>query len=161
MTILSIRVTKRNKLFFLLIPIILCNCTDKDSYSNYHSFKKSEWNKSDVGHFEVPVSDTINPYDIYLELRNNREYEYRNLWMFVSIETPSGNIRQDTVNCLLADNIGNWYGKGFSLYHVEIPYEKSITFPRKGNYIFKIQQGMREDILKGISDIGIRITKPN
>ncbi|MBM3436813.1 MAG: gliding motility lipoprotein GldH, partial [Bacteroidetes bacterium] len=33
------------------------------------------------------------------------------------------------------------------------------SFPVKGKYVFRIEQGMREFELQGIEDIGIRIEK--
>ena len=38
-------------------------------------------------------------------------------------------------------------------------YLENIKFPYSGDYEVTIQQGMREDILPGITDIGLKIIK--
>ncbi len=155
-----IRKTKMNKLFVLstLFLFILSGCSDKEVYSGFHSFKNAKWDKNDLCRFEIQITDTINPKDIFIETRNNNEYPYQNIWLFVKIETPTGNSRQDTLNCELADNFGKWRGEGINLYEMNFLYEKSIVFSQKGIYTFTIQQGMRDDVLTGISDVGIKLT---
>lgn len=146
-------------LIMCLLCILSFACSKKDVYVEFDSFTQSEWNKNEIAKFEVEINDTITPYDILIAVRNNDLYEYRNLWLFVRFETPYGSVRNDTLNCELADEFGKWHGQGISLYEMEFPYEQSVVFPRKGRYICSIRQGMREDTLGGISDIGIRVTR--
>ena len=67
--------------------------------------------------------------------------------------------RADTISADLADVYGKWYGKGMSLYNLSIPYETSVLFPDTGIYVYSIRQGMRENPLKGITDIGLKVSK--
>ena len=127
-------------------------------YHHYESITSSSWNEQDAYRFEVDVSDTLSAYDVFIEIRNNTIYPYENLWLFVAFETPGGARRKDTLDCRLADPYGNWLGKGFSHYTLTVPYEESITFPYSGTYSYTLQQGMREEKLKGITDVGIRIS---
>jgi len=96
---------------------------------------------------------------VSIELRNNNSYPFSNIWLFVDFQMPDGMCRADTINADLADVYGKWYGKGMSLYNLSIPYEISILYPDTGTYIYTIHQGMRENILKGISDIGLKVSK--
>jgi gliding motility-associated lipoprotein GldH len=59
----------------------------------------------------------------------------------------------------LADQTGRWLGKGMSNL---ISYEKPLLLKiplRKGHYTFKLSQNMREDLLSGVSDVGIKVEK--
>lgn len=98
-------------------------------------------------------------FDVSLEIRNNNDYPFRNIWLFVDFQAPGGDVRTDTVGVDLADVYGKWHGSGISLYSLSIPYEKAVRFPQKGAYTYSIRQGMRENPLKGISDIGLKISK--
>ena len=144
---------------FILCCLILSACVDKNTHIDFRSFKNAEWDKDSVCQFKVNISDTINPYQIFIETRNNTSYPYSNIWLFVDIKTPSGDVRKDTIGFNLADDFGKWYGQGFSVYELEVPYEKSFIFRQSGDYVFSIKHGMRDEALKGISGIGIKLVK--
>ncbi|MCL2650467.1 MAG: gliding motility lipoprotein GldH [Candidatus Azobacteroides sp.] len=146
-------------LLFIMCCFLLSACTNKNTYTCFRSFKNAEWDKDSIPHFEINISDTINPHQIFVETRNNNLYPYQNIWLFIEIKTPSGNIRKDTLSFDLADNFGKWYGKGINIHRLVVPYEKSIIFRQQGNYTFSIRHGMRDDVLKGISEVGIKLTK--
>jgi gliding motility-associated lipoprotein GldH len=139
--------------------VLLSGCSGKEIFSEFHSFPHSSWLRGEVVNFEVPVSDSIQPYDVFLEIRNTDDYPFRNLWLFVDITAPNGELREDTINIELADIYGKWYGKGVSLYIHSVAYDENIHYPFSGNYTYSVRQGMREEVLKGISDIGLTISK--
>lgn len=138
---------------------LLCfsSCTHQEAYYRFHSFDNSVWHKDSVACFEVSVADSLSAHDVFLEIRNNNAYPYKNIWLFVDFELPSGSVRKDTIECILADEFGKWYGNGLSLYNLTVPYEENLIFPQTGIYTYKIRQAMRNDILTGISDIGVKI----
>ena len=70
---------------------------------------------------------------------------------------PVGPLRRDTVEFLLADDYGKWYGQGFSLFHSSFSLKKRYKFPMEGQYTFGFRQGMRKDSLPGIQEIGLRL----
>ena len=146
-------------LLFILCCFFLSACLNKNTYTDFHSLKNGEWNKDSICHFEVSISDTINPHQIFINTRNNDLYPYQNIWLFVDIKTPLGNIRKDTIGFYLADDFGKWLGKGINVYKLEIPYEEYFIFRQSGTYSFSIRQGMRDDVLKGMNEIGIKLTK--
>ncbi|MCC8146359.1 MAG: gliding motility lipoprotein GldH [Bacteroidales bacterium] len=143
----------------LLFLVILASCSEKEIFSEYRSISQAEWDKNDILEFEVYIKDTEALYDVFLELRNNNDYSFRNIWLFIDYQTPSGEIRSDTLNADLADIYGKWYGKGISLYTYTFPYGLNVQYKDTGNYTYTIRQGMRENPLKGISDVGLRVSK--
>jgi gliding motility-associated lipoprotein GldH len=95
-----------------------------------------------------------------VDIRNKGNYPYSNLWLFLSIRSPDGKQVTDTVEFTLAEASGRWKGSGLGgLYDNQILYKKSVYFPHKGYYRFSLKQGMRDNVLKGINDIGIRVEK--
>lgn len=138
--------------------IILCvACSRREMFYQFHPISRSAWHKDSVLRFEVAVHDTLSPHDVFVELRNTNQYPYRNIWLFISVQKPSGEIRRDTLECQLADDYGKWYGKGLSLYEYAIPYETGTVYPQSGTYIYTVTQAMRDDLLAGISDVGLKI----
>ena len=63
------------------------------------------------------------------------------------------------MNCVLADEYGKWFGSGWGAsYQQTISYKTDFNFPRKGRYSISVQQGMRDDVIPGITEVGIKIT---
>ena len=153
------RRTGEKLLIFILMITGIVSCSHKEIFFEYHSFANTEWNRDEPVVFSVKIEDNSQPYDVSIELRNNDAYPFSNIWLFVDYKTPDGNSRADTIGADLADVYGKWYGKGLSLYSLSIPYETAVLFPDTGTYIYSIHQGMRENPLKGISDIGMKVSK--
>jgi gliding motility-associated lipoprotein GldH len=106
----------------------------------------------------VAVTDTTTFYNFYINVRNNDDYAFRNLYLFLTTRMPNHNRTRDTLELILADPQGNWLGKGFGALHDnQILVRRNLSFPLAGSYTFSLQQAMRQDVLKGITDAGIRI----
>lgn len=127
-------------------------------YNEFNTLPKNGWFKRDVQRFTPEVPDTVNRYDVYLSLRHNGDYTYRNLWLFVSYNDEDGVLKTDTVNCELADEFGRWSGGGWgSYYQQEVLLNDDFRFSGEKEHVFTVQQAMRDDRIRGISDVGIRI----
>lgn len=155
-----------NRVFqFIVIAItvvLTVACNPNLVYEEYIEVNEGLWSKDSLMIFEVPVADTVQQYNMYFNIRNNIDYKYSNLWLFVEIEQPDGKSISDKFEIALADPSGKWLGKGFSgLKTREAIYRRNIFFPVSGDYKIKVRQGMREDNLGGISDVGLRIEKVN
>lgn len=146
-------------LIFIFVMGGFISCSHKEIFFHYHSITNAGWNREDSAVFNVKIEDNSHPYDVFIELRNNDDYPFSNIWLFVDYQMPNGKSRSDTIGADLANVYGKWYGKGLSLYNLSIPYETAILFPDTGTYIYSIRQGMRENPLKGISDVGLKVSK--
>ena len=152
-----------NKLYSILafgLMLILFSCKSNLLYTDSKAFNNSSWELDNIPEFSVPISDTINSSNILFTIRTGSDYPFRNIYLFVTTSSPNGKILTDTVEYNLADEKGNWYGKGFGdIHELNLPYRSSVLFPVKGTYHFKIQHGMRVGDLTGVYDIGLRIEK--
>lgn len=153
---------KQYLFFFLSIFLLagIVSCDRKRVFESYIKLDKKGWNKDSVVVFHIQLKDTTRNHNLYVNIRNKGTYPYSNLWLFLTIGSPDGTMRTDTVEFSLAEPSGRWKGSGIGgLHDNQILYKSSVYFPRKGQYIFKIKQGMRDNVLQGIRDIGIRIEK--
>ena len=93
-------------------------------------------------------------------MRNTQFYMAQNLWVFIKTSSPTNKVQYDTLNCVLADDKGQWLGSGMGdIWDITIPYKQSIGFPEKGQYTVEIKHGMRMDKLPMILEIGLRVEK--
>jgi gliding motility-associated lipoprotein GldH len=86
-------------------------------------------------------------------------YPFKNLWLFYDIKLPDGSLINDTLEAILANDFGKWTGKGISIYHNEFPLQTNYHFPDTGHYTIVFRQGMRNNVLQGIENIGLMIKK--
>uniref|UniRef100_UPI0032170F7B gliding motility lipoprotein GldH n=1 Tax=uncultured Draconibacterium sp. TaxID=1573823 RepID=UPI0032170F7B len=135
----------------------LSACDTNRIFDEYKPIPERCWQKDSLVTFSIPVTDTIQNHNLYINIRNDINYPFSNLWVFVKIEQPGGTAIRDTFEIALADVAGKWLGEGFSgLKTREVIYRRNVYFPNSGIYKISIQQGMREDNLHGISDVGFR-----
>ncbi len=110
--------------------------------------------------FDVPVSDTINKYNIYITVRNADSYDFNNLYLFIDINSPMKIKERDTMECILADANGKWLGEGLGdIWDNKILFKKNVKFQKPGVYEFALNQAMRVDSLSMIMDAGLSIEK--
>lgn len=142
--------------------VILFACDPQKEFESYHSIETSGWNKDSLITFSVDLKNTAGSHNLYINLRNSGDYEFSNLWLFITIKSPDSTVLTDTVEFQLADPSGKWTGNGIGdLFDNQFEYKENIFFPVPGTYEFSIQQGMRSQRLKGIKDVGLRIEKRN
>jgi gliding motility-associated lipoprotein GldH len=139
--------------------LMLVSCRKKTEYEEFVAIPDA-WNNRNLVHFNVNITDTVTPQNVYISVRHSGKSEFSNLYLFVTAESPDGNSKRDTVEMALADVHGKWQGKGaasvFTLYY---PYKTNIRFPVAGIYSFTIEQAMWIRDLKNISNIGLMIEK--
>lgn len=159
-----IEVRKRNKsksgLILLFAAALLLSCGNEILVDANTEFEMESWNVKQSFSTKFDVNDTVNDYNFFITLRNTDEYPYQNLFVFLNTEFPNGKHKIDTINCPLASPQGKWLGKGFAgIYDNRVLYMAKKRFPLSGSYSIKIDQAMRDTLLPGILDVGVRIEK--
>jgi len=152
-----------NKLYLLLsLSLALISCDRSGVYEEDINTENNSWTDDNIAKFGVNISDTVLYHNLYINIRNTTDYQNSNLFLFITTKSPAGFSQTDTLECFLADEFGNWLGKGVGyLRDNQVPFKRNIRFPQKGLYKFEVMQAMRIDELKGIASVGIRVEKSN
>lgn len=145
-----------------LVIILVCfSCKEREAYYNFHEFPSAEWLKSDTLTFIVDSEsiETNMPYKIELELVNNNNYPYQNIWLYIT-DDFSGQPYSDEKQYLLADERGRWSGAGFgSVYQLTLEYKDKVVFKDKRSYTLKVVHRMKDEKLIGIEKFGLNLLK--
>lgn len=156
-------ITKPGKLAFLftLLVIFFTACDSNMVFDSSFTLPANGWNeKSAVEFKDVVVSDTLALYNFYVTVRNTDDYRYSNFYIFLTTKLPNGNLGRDTIEIKLAELNGKWLGQGFGHYKDnQILVRKALRFPASGKYDFLIEHAMRDEVLTGINNVGIRIER--
>lgn len=144
----------------VLVAAYLCGCNSGTVFSDSKSIKNEKWSSNDTLKFMFHIEDTLSAYEFLVNLRNTTDYKYSNFYLFIHILFPDRQKADDTLECILANDMGKWLGKGSGkIKDNRILYRKNILFPRKGDYMVYIVHGMREKNIAGIADVGFIVKK--
>ena len=144
------------KILYIVIAFLLFSCNTSSLYDESVVIPDAKWDMENVPYFDVTVDDTLTDYAFYMNIRHLENYRYSNLYVFLHTEFPNGNVTHDTIECTFARPDGSWMSKGSgTIRSAKILLNPALRFPLSGNYHFEIEQAMREEILNGITDIGI------
>lgn len=106
----------------------------------------------------VEITDSTKSYNIYANFRHTAEYKYSNVWLRFHILGPNKKDVPERQEFQLAKPDGEWLGKGSgNLFSYQLIYKESYHFPFTGKYTILVEQNMRDNPLKYISDVGIRV----
>ncbi len=154
-------------LMLFAVLLVVTSCDSTRIYDEYISLSNSSWSKENTVKFSFSVKDSLNKKNLFINLRNNKDYQYSNLFLITEMNFPDGQVVIDTLEYDMADVTGKFLGKGFSdIKQNKLFYKENIKFPIKGEYTFKVRQAMRKNAeikgieeLKGITQVGFRIEK--
>ncbi|MDH6309871.1 gliding motility-associated lipoprotein GldH [Dysgonomonas sp. PFB1-18] len=150
-------------LLFALLTMVNISCEKQEIYYRFHELKDARWTQTDTMVFDVDSTlfDLYTPYRLSVEVTNNTNYPYKNIWFFVHDNQSNDTIfEKSSIEFQLADEFGKWNGSGFgTLFQVSFPLNENLIFTQKRNYCIKIGHGMRDESLTGIEKIGLKIEK--
>ena len=141
----------------------LVSCDKKRVFDEYKSVGKS-WDQDSIVSFELPQMDPKKQYNLFLNIRDNNDYPYNNLFLIVAMEQPNKMTLVDTLEYQMANEDGSLLGDGFTdVKENKLVYKERMKF-KKGIYKVHIQHAVRQTgkvtgvkKLDGITEVGFRI----
>jgi gliding motility-associated lipoprotein GldH len=143
------------------------SCDSNQVFDEYKSVP-NQWNKDNIISFNVTPPDSINAYNLYVNLRNTNDYKFSNLFLIVEMNYPNGKATKDTLEYEMAEPNGKLLGTGFTDVKENKLWYKGhknpFVFNETGEYKINIQHAMRSngevngvENLEGITDVGFRV----
>lgn len=165
-----LKINRKNSFFLVgILLLILGSCDSKREFDTYISVKNNTWEINKPVTYQFEIKDTLAKKNLFLQIRNNNDYQYSNLFLITKMSFPDGKKVIDTLEYDMTDNTGKFLGSGFSdIKENKLFYKEGIVFPVTGNYTLSVSQAMRKngevegiEALEGITDVGFRIEKIN
>lgn len=158
---------KLSKYFIAIILIISVSifnlaCDEKTVFNQNKDFDNAKWLIKDECKFEFEIDDPNQTYKLYYNVRNNLTYAYYNLYITRYLFDEKGKKLDENLDeLMLADEkTGKPLGTGLGdIFDHKILIKKEMKFPKKGKYVIKIKQFMRQDPLPDILSFGVAIEK--
>lgn len=149
----------------ILVALVVVSCNSNAIYDQYQAIDNHKWSSNNKIEFIVNNIDTISKKNVFINIRNNKTYEFSSIFLIAKIEFPKGLRVIDTLEYEMADAQGKWLGTGYTnIKENKLFYKENVIFKDTGVYKFSIQQVTRSihDIegknpLQGITDVGLSI----
>jgi len=152
----------RKVLLPLFVLLSITSCQKKNAYQNAETIPESKWAIGQVISFRDSLTVT-DPEKLHFEinLRHSNTYPYQNIWLYIQTKCSDGTTRMDSVDWKISEPNGRWLGTGWgSLYTISCQLPDLVI--RKNNlekrwFNIEIQHGLRDDYIKGVENIGVRL----
>ncbi len=152
--------------FFLIVFVVISivSCDDRQVFDEYQTVSDN-WEIDEEINFTLPELDSLQAYNLFINVRNTNAYRYSNLFLISEMKFPNGKVVKDTLEYTMSKPDGEWLGTGFSdVKENKLWYKEKVHFKEKGTYTITIQHAMRKNgevngvsSLEGITDVGFRI----
>lgn len=160
-----------NRLYLMILILFLAigfySCSHKEIFYQYEEIKDGKWNQGSecVFYIDSASYDSLQSYNIWLEIVHGTSYKYQDLWIGYTLELDADTIytEKQEKQYKIADNEGKWYGSGFgSSYQLSLSLLSNVYFDKgktRKKHRIRISQRMTDYSLRGIEKVGIRIEK--
>lgn len=162
-------IRKNNFSIIVFVMILITSCDSKSDFNQYKTIINASWEANQKVDFQFIINDPISKRNLFINLRNNKDYQFSNLYLIAELNFPNGTKVVDTLQYEMTDVTGKFLGSGFSdIKENKLFYKEAKAFPVSGEYTFSIYHAMRKNgqvdgvqFLEGITDVGFSIEKIN
>ena len=145
----------------IALLLVQTGCIDRSAVIDQNEeISNHNWTYLNKLKFDAKIDDEKVAYNLYVNLRITADYKYSNMFVLVTQTGPDKKSEVKRYELKLADKEGKWLGEGSgNLYSYQVPILTGYRFPAEGIYSFYIEQNMRDNPLREVSDVGLRVEK--
>tara|TARA_B100001287_G_C22686052_1_gene533702 strand:- start:3889 stop:4338 length:450 start_codon:yes stop_codon:yes gene_type:complete len=140
------------------------SCGEKPYFMDTYHFKNEKWIEDTIPIFNVDFNGDSTSYDVIFTFRTSTNYEFNNLWLYMSTSGPICDDIRDKSEFLgrkpkelkIAKKNGEWIGRKSGTFIENKLYYIRSKFC-KGIYAFKLEQGVTMKELGAIHDVTIEV----
>lgn len=124
----------------------------------YRSIAHETWNRDSNYKFDFNITRPGN-YVVSTCVRHTTDYKQHNLSCHLTVSHPGLMTVKMNADMILANEDGEWLGQGVGgLKTIVHPSDQVLHLDSAGIYTVEISHRMKEKELKGIKNIGIKLT---
>ena len=149
----------RPTLLLFLLLALLTACDNKKVYDEFCHAPVAGWEKNDALAFSIPKQKEGGDYSLQLQMRTDNSFPFMSVVLIVDQEIlPGRKVYSDTLNCKITDERGYTLGKGVNIY--QFKYDIADRYLNKGDSLhITVRHDMKREMLPGISDVGITLSR--
>lgn len=145
----------------LTVAATFVSCDRKTVFDNYQHALVTGWEKNDTLIYGPIKIEQGGDYQEQVGLRINSAFPFQKLFLVVEHVKYPGEVHSlDTLNLKVANRDGIVSGEGISYYQYDFDMDDQTYNAGDSVYIY-IRHNMKREILPGVADIGVRVTRRN
>jgi len=153
-------------IFFLFFTLLLVTgCDSNRVFEDYAEFEDKTWKVKSPAIFEFQIQDSTKKYNLYYNVRNSIDYPYARLFVQYSLQDSAGTelSKKLVSNYLFDQKTGRPLGRSGlgDVFDNQFLILDNHQFKSRGVYRVRLEQFNRQDTLKGILAIGLRVETEN
>jgi len=144
----------------VLVTMVAISCDSNRVYETNVDFKDRAWKIAEPAKFEFQITDTLQKYNLLMDVRNSIDYPFARLFVNYDLKKDSVSLSKELVSVYLFDQkTGKPFGTSGigDIYDNQFLLMKNYSFKKTGKYNMSLQQFMRQDTIKGILAVGLRV----
>jgi gliding motility-associated lipoprotein GldH len=159
---------RRNKLSlkkffvpFLFLLLGMASCDTIDLFEKNVVVPNHAWSYSFKPEISFEIRDTVSAYQIFFVIRHTDAYGFNNIWIKADSRAPGDSAwSSQRFDCPLSTN-DRWLGSAMDdIYeHRILLFNQPVKFRQPGTYTIRLEQVMRENPLKHVMNVGVRVEK--
>lgn len=150
---------RRSFVFFILA--LLISCDSNRVFEDNVKFEDRTWKISEPALLEFNIQDLTKPHNLYLDIRNSVDYPYSRIFVNYSLSDSIGTeLSKKLISEYLFDQkTGKPTGQSGlgDVYDHQFLIDTNFPFKHPGKYKVRFEQFMRQDTLKGVLAVGLRV----
>lgn len=116
------------------------------------------WEYEEPVSFEVEINDTLQIYNLVLDIEHTTTYLYQNLYVQLETTFPGKELTKQEVSFNLANKAGKWFGNcNEESCEISLLIQKNAFFNKAGKYTFTFLPYMRNNPVEGINNLRFSI----
>jgi gliding motility-associated lipoprotein GldH len=138
----------------------MISCDSARVFEDNQEFPSREWVVTEEPAFEFQIADSSKAYNLYYNLRNSLHYDWDRIYVTYVLTDSSGQeLARKLVYNELFDPTGRPLGESGlgDLYDHQFPILTNYRFSHSGKHTLRLTQFSRQDTLRGIIAVGVRI----
>lgn len=151
------------KSFFILLFLVagFNSCETINLFEKNVSIPDQAWAAEFKPEISFDIADTSSFYNIYFVIRHTDAYGYNNIWVKATSLAPGDSASHTERFDFLLATQNQWTGSAMDdIYeHRILLYKQPVKFRKSGPYKVILEQAMRENPLKHVMNVGLRVEK--
>jgi len=149
-------------IFFLFFALLLfAGCDSNRVFEDYTEFSDRSWKINNPASFEFEIRDISKKYNLYYNVRNSLDYPFARLFVQYTLRDSSGTelSKKLVSNFLFDQKTGRPLGRSGlgDVYDNQFLLLENQEFKSPGIYKIQLEQFNRQDSLRGILAVGLRV----
>lgn len=147
------------RLFCILVLLpFLTACGPEIVFEKEVDFPESGWSYADTVRFDFVIADSTRSFDFLLDVDHGTNFSYENFYVRLSTTFPSGKRTTEQLSLQLVGDFGSFLGNcSGDECSLTVPILENARFEAAGNYALTLEQYSRDEPLRGVDGIGLRV----